>query len=114
MWAKILAGVVAAVAVAGGGIYFAVSSNDCSHGCDAKRAGLVMDGGTCPGDEESSCCVRAAGTCCMEPVDDAKVAAKTGCCSESAGKTDAAAACAGAAAVSAPAPCDKGECPHAK
>lgn len=90
MWAKILAGALAAVAVGGTGVYFAMTTGT-SGGC-----------GGCHGGE-----VQSISSCCLD--------AHSCCSGEATAHTDALAACAGPAAfVSADAPaCEKGICPKA-
>jgi len=90
MWVKILAGVAAALAVAGLGIYVALPAGHCCHGKSAetlKNSCCLAQTDICPDDTSSACPAEAGGCCSLR----------------AAPSTDALAACTGGMAVS-PAP----------
>jgi hypothetical protein len=62
MWAKILAGTLAAVAVTGTGVYFAMPGH-CSHGCKGSITSAEMHS-CCPMPcERASTCTEALAAC---------------------------------------------------
>lgn len=56
MLAKILVGVLAAVMVSGGGVYFAFCDSSCDHGGCTGTSDITVT--------EGSCCAKTAKTCC--------------------------------------------------
>lgn len=90
MWVKILAGLTAALAVVGVGIYVALPAGDCCHGKSNESA-------------TNSCCLSQPNLVAVETSSGCCVDEAVCCSASKAPNTDALAACTGGMAVS-PAP----------